>query len=77
MTMKVSPAFEIQPIQQVELAQTEHHPPSGERHCEDDPKADEGDNNSIAFGFSAQLVLLIPSPFGRGLGRGCNVLLRS
>ena len=62
MTMKVSPALEIQPIQQVELAQTEHHPPAGQSHRKDDPESDEGDDNSIALGFSAQMVLLIPSP---------------
>ena len=66
MTMKVSPALEIQPIQQVELAQTEHHPPAGQSHRKDYPESDEGDDNSIALGFSAQMVLLIPSPLGGG-----------
>src|SRR5258708_10308520 len=56
MTMKVSRAFEIQPSQQVKLAQTKNHPPAGQRHRKDDPQPDQGDYDSIPFSFSAQSI---------------------
>src|SRR5436853_7472160 len=52
-TMKLDRAFETRLIDQIELAQTKHQPPAGQRDCKHNPQPDEYDDNPIALSFHA------------------------
>ena len=54
MPVELNRVLQVRLINQIKLAQTKYQPPAGQRHCEDHPQADEGDDDLIAFSFHAQ-----------------------
>ena len=54
MTVKLDRVFEIRLIDQIELAQAEHQPPTGQSHSKENPQGHQADHYSIAFPFHAQ-----------------------
>src|SRR6266567_2235433 len=69
--MQVGRAGNRQPLDQIELPQTEYKPPSGECHGKNNPDRDESDGERSAFAFSAH-ILEVPLPLGDGKGEGLS-----
>ena len=59
MTVKLNRPFEIRLIDQIELAQAEHQPPTGEGNGKENPQGNQGHHDSIAFAFHASLSVVL------------------